>query len=254
MTKEQTVQLGIEFERRVSIIDPRLETIEKLDTDTIYSFLNQFQRKYVQELYLAENTVKQDNRIHQNVSDIVKQFIKHKLIDTTDNILTADSNTDIVTLPDDYARYVRSTSIITSSYKSENASGTTSNVAITQEEASKIINNFYNKGAIIKNPCVVMDTNTGSNICIQIIHDSYTTITGVDLIYYRYPYNFNVLDFNDTDKAVGAIHSFCELPYSCFDDVVEGAVNMFILDNRYKLQVKQPTEKQSQDQKDQQSE
>ena len=42
MTKEQTRQLGIEFERRINEIYPEFQTKEKLDTDTIYSFLSEY--------------------------------------------------------------------------------------------------------------------------------------------------------------------------------------------------------------------
>lgn len=42
MTLEETRQLGIEFERRLQIIDPQYEIVNKLDTETIYSFLNEY--------------------------------------------------------------------------------------------------------------------------------------------------------------------------------------------------------------------
>ena len=40
MTLAQTRQLGIEFERRVQTMMPEREFLDKLDTQTIYSFLN----------------------------------------------------------------------------------------------------------------------------------------------------------------------------------------------------------------------
>jgi hypothetical protein len=42
MTLEQTRLLGIEFERRVQTMIPETEFSLKLDTETIYSYLNQF--------------------------------------------------------------------------------------------------------------------------------------------------------------------------------------------------------------------
>ena len=40
MTLDETRQLGIEFERRVQTMIPETEYSRKIDTDTIYSFLN----------------------------------------------------------------------------------------------------------------------------------------------------------------------------------------------------------------------
>jgi len=42
MTIEETRQLGIEFERRVQTMIPEKEVYDKLDSDTIFSFLNQY--------------------------------------------------------------------------------------------------------------------------------------------------------------------------------------------------------------------
>jgi hypothetical protein len=40
MTLEDTRRLGMEFERRVQTMIPEKQFLEKLDTETIYSFLN----------------------------------------------------------------------------------------------------------------------------------------------------------------------------------------------------------------------
>jgi hypothetical protein len=42
MTIEQTRRLGIEFERRLQTMFPAAKTIAKVDTEDIYSFLNQY--------------------------------------------------------------------------------------------------------------------------------------------------------------------------------------------------------------------
>ena len=50
MTLLETRQLGIEFERRVQTMIPQKEILEKLDSETIYSFLNQYQDKLIHDL------------------------------------------------------------------------------------------------------------------------------------------------------------------------------------------------------------
>jgi len=42
MTKEQTRQLGVEFERRLYEIYPEFKVKDKLTTDTIYAILSEF--------------------------------------------------------------------------------------------------------------------------------------------------------------------------------------------------------------------
>lgn len=47
MTLDETRQLGIEFERRIQTFDPQTVIIQKLDTDTIYAYLNEYQKMYI---------------------------------------------------------------------------------------------------------------------------------------------------------------------------------------------------------------
>lgn len=61
MTLAETRQLGIEFERRIQTMIPETEFINKLDTETIYSFMNQYQDKLIQELYRTIDQVQSSN-------------------------------------------------------------------------------------------------------------------------------------------------------------------------------------------------
>lgn len=44
-----------------------------------------------------------------------------------------------------------------------------------------------------------------------------------------------MLKYDDDDYSEGAVHSYCELPFSCFDELVNGAVNMFISEYKFAL-------------------
>jgi len=35
----------------------------------------------------------------------------------------------------------------------------------------------------------------------------------------------------------GAVHSYCELPFSCFDELVNGAVDFYTTSYKYALQI-----------------
>jgi len=84
MTLEQTRKLGIEFERRVQTMIPDKEFAEKLDTETIYSYLNQYQDKYIHEIFRNLDVITPGSKIQAHV-DSVLQSLLH-----TDTILVSD--------------------------------------------------------------------------------------------------------------------------------------------------------------------
>lgn len=90
-----------------------------------------------------------------------------------------------------------------------------------------MLSNAYNQHNIIRTPIVLLE-EAKDGTSIKVIHDSYTNIDKLDLTYLRCPYKFNVINYNDDDISRGATHSQCELPYNCFDDIVAGAVDMYL--------------------------
>lgn len=114
----------------------------------------------------------------------------------------------------------------------------TPNSSIKQDDVQNVVGAFYNQNGIIRNPLVVLESTSSESPYLKLIHDRYTNIVGLDLVYYCQPYAFNVLNYNDNDFSEGAVHSYCELPFSCFDELVRGAVEMFISQYKFALSSK----------------
>ncbi len=240
MTKEETRKLGIEFERRLIEVYPQFASEQKLSTDAIYSFLSEFQTQYVKILYSTEDDFQRGTRRAKRISDVSRSLIRRVNIKTS-------NDEGIYNLPDNYAMYVRSESIVTKNYKSDKVleNGViTPNILVKQEDVDNVINAYYNYKGIIKNPLVVFENTSYISNQFKVISDTYTQIESVDLTYYCQPNAFNVLKFDDNDQSAGAVHSYCSLPYSCFEELVSGAVDMYL--TQYKLKLAQGNSKQSQ--------
>ena len=247
MTAEQTRQLGIEFERRIQQMYPAFVSEQKLDTDTIYSFLNQFQNRYIRTLYLADAQHGTANEYAVYVSDILKSLIKRTTISVMANTNSTDDITWKASLPTDYFFYVRSNSIESKNYKTNvTTSVHAPNKIIKQKEVANVISSFYNTGAILINPCIVLDNYDSNGPYVEIITDKYTEVQSIDLVYIKCPYKFNVLNYDNTKTETGSVHNTCELPYICFNEIVEGAVELYITENKFRLQMNNSQSNQKQ--------
>lgn len=235
--------MQIEFERRITLMNPNFELAEKLTSDTIFSFLNAYTERYVRLNYLQEDAVQDGTRAQKKNADALKGLITRGLyaVEAKDENNT-DKTSDRVSLPSDYFLYIRSNSLISKNYKIEeeiqNEQGyvVTSNKTIREDDVEKVISTYYNK-AIVLNPYVVL--NAGNNadeekkLYLNVIHDEYTTIKKVDLVYYRKPKKFDVIGVDGVN-----VLDHCELPENVHMEIVEGAVEMFITEAKYRLNMK----------------
>lgn len=235
--------MQIEFERRITLMNPNFELAEKLTSDTIFSFLNAYTERYVRLNYLQEDAVQDGTRAQKKNADALKGLITRGLyaVEAKDENNT-DKTSDRVSLPSDYFLYIRSNSLISKNYKieeeiqNEQDYVVTSNKTIREDDVEKVISTYYNK-AIILNPYVVL--NAGNNadeekkLYLNVIHDEYTTIKKVDLVYYRKPKKFDVIGVDGVN-----VLDHCELPENVHMEIVEGAVEMFITEAKYRLNMK----------------
>lgn len=225
-------------------MNPDFELKEKLTSDTIFSFLNAYTERYVRINYLQEDQVLDGTRAQKKNADALKGLIVRGLYEvSTKDANNTDKVSDRVKLPEDYFLYIRSNSMISKNYKieteitKENEYVITPNKTIREDDVEKIISTYYNK-AIMLNPYVVLNAgnnaDTQKNIYINIIHDEYTVIKKLDLVYYCKPKKFDVIGVDGVN-----VLNKCELPDNVHMEIVEGAVEMFITEARYRLNMKQ---------------
>lgn len=232
--------MQMEFERRITLMNPDFELKEKLTSDTIFSFLNAYTERYVRVNYLSEDQVADNTRSLKKIQDSLKGLIVRNIFTIQEkDANNTDKTTDRVTLPSDYFLYIRSNSLISKNYKiqeeisSEENYVVTPNKTIREDDVDKVISTYYNQ-SILLNPYVVLNAgNANENtdkLYLNVIHDTYTTIKKIDLVYYRKPKKFDVIGVDGVN-----ILDHCELPENVHTEIVEGAVEMFITEAKYRL-------------------
>lgn len=239
MTLEQTRQLGIEFERRIQTILPSTKTVDKIDTEDIYAFLNEYQNQFVKELYITKDRVQPNSNASNRIDDYLKTLIVWgECIPDEYNLFKLD----------DFNMYIDSTSLIEGSYakpydeKDSQTQVWVGNDYINSHQYKQIMRDTYNKGKILRRPLLVMK-NAGKGTTFEVITDEYTKVIAVDIRYIKIPANFTILG----DGVA------CELPYECFNELVSGAVQLFINYKRGGISQPQTASKQPQRQSNQQN-
>jgi hypothetical protein len=212
MTIEQTRQLGIEFERRIQTLFPQTKTIAKMDTEDIYSFLNQYQKQYIRQLYMSEDQMPSDSRQSVLIQDILRTLTKHKRLTSGIRDYSVDIKNKTFVLPNDYYQYIRSSSEVFGTYKNLTKNTSVANVLLKQSDMSSVIESYFDGGRILRNPVVSLEWSR-----IKVVYDQYTTLDALDLTYLRAPSEFSILT-----------NTPCELPFECFEELVSGALDLYI--------------------------
>lgn len=255
--------MQVAFENRIQQIRPDLELTNKLSSDVIFEFLNAATLRFCRESYVLEDSTETGSRAFRKVNDALKGLSTRVKINADKP--DADSSTLTtymvrVQLPPNFMYYIRSTSEVTSTYKwktkPEHIYGTdkeasaiqegsikivTPNKTIKEDEIDRILTTYYNR-PILLNPYVVLTesnetdqatdpsqtTDPDNKVFLNVIHDSYTTITAIDLYYYRRPRKFDVIGVDGKN-----ILDHCELAENVHMEIVELAIQMFLNDTRY---------------------
>lgn len=241
-------EMQVEFERRIQLMNPDFELTEKLTSDTIFSFLNAYCERFVRNNYLQEDMVQDGTRQQKKNADALKGLItRQTLTIATKDSYNTDKTSDRAILPTNYFLYIRSNSLISKNYKLDTEIALEANYVVTpnktirEDDIEKIISTYYNK-TILRNPYVVLNNGNESDadreLYINIIHDEYTIIKKLDLVYYRKPKRFDVIGVDSL-----TIFDECELPENVHMEIVEGAVEMFITEAKYRLNMNQNNNK-----------
>lgn len=234
MSYQETIQLGIEFERRLIEIDPSFEVENKPDTETIYAFLNEYAKQYFDDI-IKQLMVVKDRNVISDLQERIKDLIKEEYItEINDQYNTIQPNCKSFNLPVEFYKYIRSYSKCSSTYKFEHKENSEDFVLVENKIFSEYqdyskINNIYNDGFILRNPLVIFERERKyykgiPNTPITVLHDNYTNINSVLLVYYTRIKQFTILERSD---------NICQLSESCFWDIVKGAVDLYIYSYKF---------------------
>ena len=88
---------------------------------------------------------------------------------------------------------------------------------VSQSDVWKLIETPHDSLRILRYPAAVLNQYKGENPTISVIYDRYTKVEGIKLMYYKQPPYFDLMTSTP-----------CELPMDAFDDIVTGAVDLYV--------------------------
>lgn len=220
----------MEFERRLQLISPDLAIDNKPNSDLIFSILNEAQDRFVIQNYVGDDqTELETNTFNRNIDAIKTLFVQKRLL--------SSGNTEMgfprFRLPnstnDEYFLYSTSYSHVTGTYKQHKDERVIANKLVKYRDLQNYVTTAFNTPIIRQPAAALMSDATTKYQYLVVATDKYTVLNDVVLDYYRRP-----LRFDYSGK--------CELPEPNHSEIVDIAVNMFIQEYKYRLQVKPQSE------------
>jgi len=223
--------MQVEFERSIQLINPEYAVSKKIDSDTIFYFINAAIDRYIKQNYLSiDNTRGSFENLKKNTDAFKGLIITKDLGTVTTNISSnyPDGKRYPLPITDDSAffLYLRSSSKVYGTYmdiKEENATWVP-NKFIIHDEVENILTSYFNK-PILRQPCVLLEASIDNISYLSVFTDSYTTVTGCECTYIRKP----------KKVTVQGTPQDCELSENVHQEIVELAVNIFITEAAYRL-------------------
>lgn len=217
MTLAETRQLGIEFERRVQTMIPETEFIAKLDTETIYSYINQYQDKFIHDLYRTVDQIPTSNN-ETYIETLLNSMMSEYSEDYEEGIAYDPKYHTLVQtiLPDDFGLYIDSYSKVKSSYRRKGIvddQGFIANRLVPVKDLSKAMPKPQDDMKILREPISTITKDKR----LTTIYDRYTEPLGITIKYYRVPMYMDLMTSTP-----------CELPMEMFEQLVSGAVDLYV--------------------------
>ena len=232
-------EMQIEFERLVQLANPKFEYLDKMDSDTIFYFINAAQERFIKQAFIQIDSVSKESNSYNKLLDICKSLI------TTEMLTNGVQNQNYLyskyfELPDDinnkFYIYLSSYSTITSLSDSTHTVKIANNTLISAVDVSKILVTNVNN-PILRKPCAVLNSSTNKS-SISIYYDKYTELKNCCITYIRKPLDINVISKESSTTV-------CELDSNVHRELVEMAVDMFIKEGVYRLAANTQSNKQS---------
>ena len=128
------------------------------------------------------------------------------------------------TLPKNFYMYLRSVSNVTQTFSFRSASEAPDspirvipNMLMSQSDVWKLIETPHDSLRILRYPAAILNQYKGDKPTLSVIYDRYTRVKGIKVMYYKQPQYFDIMT-----------NTCCELPMDAFDDIVTGAVDLYV--------------------------